>query len=288
MKKKEDWSKLALTSALGLLLSNTFVFLAVLPIRHLRLIFGRWLFVLSSGLCLLGLSLCGLWAWAFIHLSLCLLIGFYRELEENQVSIFPSAVLAISTTTMASLMTFFTYLKITNQAVENVLIKNLNPFIEGMQQISRFQQTNINALLWYLPSILITILMILLFLSLSLCSQKLSHRNQLKDFRLPDALIWVFIASLAMTFISVGHGQVTIAATNVLIITGAAYFFQGIAVLTHFLDRFSILGFWRLLAYFIAFFQIFPFISGLGILDYWFDFRRKQTNPLKQKSSKPS
>ena len=47
---KRDLGKLALASALGLFLSSSFVFLAALPIRYLRIGFGRMPFLVMSGL----------------------------------------------------------------------------------------------------------------------------------------------------------------------------------------------------------------------------------------------
>ena len=71
---------------------------------------------------------------------------------------------------------------------------------------------------------------------------------------------------------------------NLLSVSLAAYFFQGLAVFSKGLDYLRIFGIWRLLAYFLIFFQMFIFISGLGILDFWFDFREhfkaRSKNPL--------
>ncbi len=278
--KKEEWSKWAFTSALGLLLSYILVFLAVLPIRYLRLTFGRKLFILSSILCFAVLISYKLWAWAFIHMSLSLLIGFYRELEENHISIFVSAVLAIATTVMANLVSFFSYSKITNKDTESILIGYFTPLIKQLQKTPHFKEINFESFLTYLPSGLIISLMFVLFISLAFVQNSSSnHYNKLKNFRLPDGMIWVFIISLGLTFISVSSLQISIIATNVFIITSSAYFFQGLAVFTHLLDRFSIFGFWRFLAYFVVFLQMF-FISGLGVLDYWLDFRNRKPTSL--------
>ncbi len=282
MMKKKEWSQWAFTSALGLLLSYIFVFLAVLPIRYLRLVFGRKLFILSSALCFAGLISYGLWAWAFIHISLSLLIGLYRELEENHVSTFVSAVLAIATTVMANLVSFFSYSKITGRDTESILLGYFTPLIKQLHKTPHFRETNLESFLTYLPSGLIISLMFILFISLAFVKSA-SNYNQLKNFRLPDGLIWVFIVSLGFAFISVSNPQASTIATNIFIITSAAYFFQGLAVFTHFLDRFSVFGFWRILAYFIVLLQMF-FISGLGVLDFWFDFRSKKSTSLERKT----
>lgn len=280
--KKEEWSKWAFTTALGLLLSYVCVFLAVLPIRYLRLVFGRKLFILSSILCFTGLVSFGMWAWAFVYMSPSLLIGFYRELEENRISIFMSAVLSIGTTVMAGLVSFFSYSKMTGRDTESILTGYFTPVMEQFQKSPHFQDMSFGNFLMYLPSGLIVGLMFVLFISL-ICVHGSSNYNQLKNFRLHDGLIWIFIFSLGLTFISISGPGVSVIATNVFIVTSAAYFFQGLAVFTHFLDRFSIFGFWRFLAYFMVFLQMF-FISGLGVLDYWFDFRSGKSTMLKEKT----
>ena len=278
--KKKEWSQWIFTSALGLFLSYIFVFLAVLPIRYLRLTFGRKLFILSSILCFSCLISYGLWTWALIHMSLCLLIGFYRELEENHISIFVSAALAIATTIMANLVSFFSYSKMTNRDTESILTGYFTPLIKQLQKAPHFKEISLESFLTYLPSGLVISFMFILFISLAFVRNNSSdYRNQLKSFRLPDGLIWVFIFSLALTFISVSNPQISIIATNIFIITSAAYFFQGLAVFTYLLDRSSIFGFWRFLAYFIVCLQMF-FISGLGVLDYWLDFRNRKPTSL--------
>jgi len=141
--------------------------------------------------------------------------------------------------------------------------------------------------LWYLPSGLIITLMLILFVSLTLgrLPRQTKQNQSLLYFKLPDWAIWFFIGGLGATFIPTQGSVLALSAMNVLVITLAAYFFQGLAVFTFFLDRFNIQGLWRLLAYFLVFFQMFVFISGLGILDYWFDFRSQPTSakPIRKK-----
>ena len=278
--KKQEWGQWLFTSILALILSNVFVFLAVLPLRYLRLVFGRKLFILSSVFCCALLISFGMWSWVLAHVSLCLLIGFYRELEENQLSIFISAILSIGTTVMAGLVIFFSYSRITGLDTKNFLLSYFAPVLEQIQKKPHLKQINLDHLLLYFPSGLVVGLMFILFISL-IGVQNSSNGQRLKNFRLPDGIIWVFIFSLALTFISLSNPTISIISGNVFIVTLGAYFFQGFAVFTHFLDRFSVFGFWRFLAYFIVFLQML-FVSGLGILDYWFDFRNRKPKTLKE------
>lgn len=282
---RDKWGRLAFTSLLGLILSYTFVFLAALPIRYLRLKFGRTMFVVSSLLCFALLASFSLWQWALIYLSVCLLIGLYRELEEKEVPIFLAASLSIILTAGTNLLGFFAFTKVFSLNWHTYLINKASPFVAQLREVPQFKEATVSDILWYLPSGLIVTLMLMLFVSLTMSrvSNSKSLNLQLRGFSLPDPLIWVFIASLATTFIAPQRSFIPVVGANILAVTMAAYFFQGLAVFTHFLNRFRIYGFWRLLAYFLIFFQMFVFISGLGILDYWFDFRSETSNNLKQR-----
>lgn len=283
--KKQEWSKLALTSILGLLLSYTFIFLAALPIRYLRLTFGRKTFLLSSVAGATALVGFGLWQWALVYASLCLLIGCYRELEVRRFSIFKASLFAIVATLFANLFILLSYAKFSGLNLKFFLSQKAEPFLTQLRQIPKFQETNMDSVLWYLPSGVVITLMVIVFISLTLSKeQKTTNFSELKMFSLPDWAIWVFIGSLGATFIPLRLVGLNLVAMNLLAITLAGYFFHGLAVFTHFLDRLGIFGIWRLLAYFLVFFQMFIFISGLGILDYWFDFRSQPNNKLTQKT----
>ncbi len=270
------WSRLAITSLLGLVLSYAFVFLAALPIRYLRLTFGRKTFLLTT-IALLGVVVTfGHLDMAISYGSICLLIGFYRELEEKNVSIFFASLFAVLTTMSANIFALMGYARISGSNIQNFMTEKAQPLLLQIQQIPRFQEATLESLIWYLPSMFTITLMIVIFVSLTAVNRLPLSRNQniaVRMFRLPDWMVWVFIASLGGTFVQTTLAWLPLVSMNVLAVTLAGYFFQGLAVFTHFLDRLRIFGFWRMLAYFLVFFQMFIFISGLGILDYWFDFR---------------
>lgn len=275
--RKENWGRLAFTSVMGLFLSSTFVFLAALPIRYTRLYFGRGVFVLTGLLGSSALLLMKQWQWAVVYLGLNVLIGSYREMEEKKFSIFLASLVSIGTTTFLFFASLLGAAKWQGLQLSQMLNQHLEPMMTQLKQLPRFQKgLDIHSVIFYLPAGLVVTFMLVTFISLTF-STDLSQRNKnlkaMKAFALPDWMIWLFIASLAGTFSNLGNEVVSLVSVNVFAITVAAYFFQGFAVFACWLDRFKIYGFWRLLAYFIVFFQMFIFVSGLGILDYWFDFR---------------
>jgi uncharacterized protein YybS (DUF2232 family) len=71
-------------------------------------------------------------------------------------------------------------------------------------------------------------------------------------------------------------------AINLLVILGACYFAQGLAVVAYFFHKNNVPRFLRGLTYLlIVFQQIFTLlVTGLGLIDLWGDFRRLDKNKL--------
>jgi uncharacterized protein YybS (DUF2232 family) len=94
-----------------------------------------------------------------------------------------------------------------------------------------------------------------------------------RDFRNPDHLVWALIlAGFAMLL---KDGMVTGAALNVLIVALTFYFFQGMAIVAFFFNRFATPAFMRTLFYLFLAFQ--PYlaigVAVLGVFDLWGNFR---------------
>lgn len=92
-------------------------------------------------------------------------------------------------------------------------------------------------------------------------------------FKNPDHLVWALIAA-GFTMLA-DNPLVTQGALNVLIIVIPLYFFQGMAVLLTFFDRYGAPRFMRYLFYLmLAFTQFLAIVVAvLGIFDLWGDFR---------------
>jgi len=103
------------------------------------------------------------------------------------------------------------------------------------------------------------------------------YLGDFKKYRNPEPLIWLLIASgFAML---VQNNLVYLAALNVLIVVGACYLVQGLAVIAHFFKRYKVPQFVRLI--FILLLILQPFltvvVAALGIFDLWGDFRSQKT-----------
>ncbi len=93
-------------------------------------------------------------------------------------------------------------------------------------------------------------------------------------WQLPDQVVWLPIVALALTL--VGQGRIRDAGICLLLVAGLVYFFQGLAVFIHLLERWNIPRFLRLIFYLLLIVQSYGLImlAVLGICDVWIDCRR--------------
>ncbi len=95
-----------------------------------------------------------------------------------------------------------------------------------------------------------------------------------QNWRLPDKLIWLFIAGALITLVPVS--PLRMVGINVLICMSLIYLFQGFAVLSFFLHKWHVPRALRFIIYAMMLFQSFGTVLLLiiGIGDVWLDLRR--------------
>ena len=96
-----------------------------------------------------------------------------------------------------------------------------------------------------------------------------------RDWKAPEPLVWGLIACGFSVFFPVAD-LARLIAMNLLLIVGAFYFAQGLAVIAFFFHKNNVPRFLRGITYIlIVFQQIFTLmVVGLGLFDLWGDFRR--------------
>jgi uncharacterized protein YybS (DUF2232 family) len=146
----------------------------------------------------------------------------------------------------------------------------------------------IDMALQLLPALIFMSLgLIVLFNVLLLCRRFPERRKQwlrvenLREWKGPESAVWALIACGFALFVP-GMEFVQMIAVNVLVIVGACYFAQGLAVVAYFFHKNNVPRFLRGLTYLlIVFQQIFTLlVTGLGLFDLWGDFRRLDKNKL--------
>lgn len=96
----------------------------------------------------------------------------------------------------------------------------------------------------------------------------------LDTWQAPERLVWVFIAGAALTAFTGGWTRWL--GANLILVLGVLYYFQGMAVLAHWMTRKKVPRFVRVGIYaFIALeFFLALLVAAAGLFDMWFNFRK--------------
>jgi len=110
--------------------------------------------------------------------------------------------------------------------------------------------------------------------------------DHLRDWKGPEQLVWGLIAC-GFVLLAPGLDSLNVVALNGLLVIGACYFAQGLAIIAFFFHKNNVPRFLRGITYvLIVFQQIFTLmVVGLGLFDLWGDFRRLKKNNLTPQAS---
>jgi uncharacterized protein YybS (DUF2232 family) len=146
----------------------------------------------------------------------------------------------------------------------------------------------IDMILQLLPALLLLSFAFIVLINILYLRRRFPERGaewfalaNLREWRSPEPLVWGLIACGFSLFIP-NVGAVRVAALNLLLVIGACYFAQGLAVIGFFFHKNNVPRFLRGITYIlIVFQQIFTLlVVGLGLFDLWGDFRRLGKNDL--------
>jgi len=136
-----------------------------------------------------------------------------------------------------------------------------------------------------LPGIVAVSAAVVYFVNI-LCSRRWAAWPQLgalARWQAPQWVIWAFIFSGFSMFAPME--AVSLVARNLFLVFLVCYFFQGLAIVSYFLERFNLPRGLRLASYLLIGVQ--QFVAGavlaLGVFDLWGDFRRLSAHPVDAK-----
>ena len=103
------------------------------------------------------------------------------------------------------------------------------------------------------------------------------HIDDFTSFRNPDLLVWLLIACGFTLLLPLS--PITTPALNILLIITMLYFFQGMAVVSAMIKRYSVPALLRIFLYTMLIIQpyLLALVAGIGIFDLWVDFRTPKT-----------
>jgi len=102
---------------------------------------------------------------------------------------------------------------------------------------------------------------------------------ELRNWRSPEGLVWILIASGFVTVLL--DGPIRLIGLNVFLVVAGCYFLQGLAVVAFFLDRLRVHPLLRPVVFFFLIVQYLAAIcvTLVGLVDLWADLRRLRPRP---------
>ena len=265
----------------ALVLPYTFgvAFLKALRRRSGRSFFWSFTALLSTCLFLMGAK-----PLALAFFSLVILMGVFSELEEMGLSFSTCTFLTVLINGLISAGGFALWVYFTGPNWQSVILSSLETILRPVNEMNPHLQLSYSGLMLQLPSLLAILWIVGIYVAVLLESRLRNNierdswpplRPQLSNFRLPDVWVWVFIASLLGSFGSFDMPIFRGVAVNVMNLCVVLFFFQGIAVVGRFFENIRMSTFWQSVFMFVLIVQLFLFVSLLGIMDYWLDFRSR-------------
>jgi uncharacterized protein YybS (DUF2232 family) len=159
---------------------------------------------------------------------------------------------------------------------------------ESAELVRKSSAEIVDFILQMTPALLFAVLAIVILVNLILLARQFPvdrslflSLGDLREWKSPEPLVWLFIFSGFLSLISSAWGLRTVA-MNLFLASGAVYFFQGLAIVAYYFHHKNVPFFLRSLGYIlIALEQLFVLlVVGLGLFDLWVDFRRLRKQDL--------
>jgi uncharacterized protein YybS (DUF2232 family) len=157
---------------------------------------------------------------------------------------------------------------------------------EDLDTLKRSMATGAELLKRLYPALVTSLLIIVAGCNLVLLKRTTAkagitlNSGEFSTFRNPDLLVWVLIAAgFAMLL---PDSVVTSPALNIMLVVALLYLFQGLAVISAIVQRYSLSAMVRIVLYAMLILQpyLLALVAGIGLFDIWVDFRtpKKQEN----------
>jgi hypothetical protein len=281
--QRQNGLKFSALIAISTLLTALTVVLGAIPMRVIYRAWGRSIYWLSFMALAGALVLAGEMAIAAVVAILAFLIGFYSEAEHQGSSLFGAASVSVLATVglvsggtavwghFHQVNLLATAKEISKTVVERALA--INPHLEISSDLLAYQ----------VPSFIVVALVLSLAAALiwekrteELFRMTLPEQAlRLREFKVPGFFVWAVILASVGAFVEHGRPLFETFSLNALNVLAAIYFFQGIAVISHFFRFYKISPFWQVFWFLVLFVQLFPLVSFIGFTDFWLEYRTR-------------
>lgn len=221
---------------------------------------------------------------AIMMFSLWLVIGLYSKFELKFVAK-PYQGILLASLSAIGLSLLLGYLALTQigLTMAGLVDQIVLPFKQSIEQSGVVWSSE--KIVFWIPSLFgILVLSNLVFalvldrrmsLLMNLPFKFLASAPKFYDYKSPDSLVWVFLVSLAGLLFKDINPLISAIFVNISIFLAGIFFLQGLAILESVLFIIRAGLFIRILVYVLLIGQLFFVLVGIGLIDYWVDFRAK-------------
>lgn len=243
---------------------------------------GYWSLTTAISLALFAVSAKPL---AIAFFSLVVLMGVFSELEELHLSFSVSAFFTLLMNALIGAGAVALWVSRIGPKWVSLVQSAMETLLEPIGKINPNFQPNVPELMLQVPSVILIMWMGAIYVAVLLEgrlsardpekgeSYQPTMRSQLATLKMPDPVVWLFILSLLGSFGGFEIRGLQSVSANVLNVTFVMFFFQGIAVVAKFFERMKMGSFWQFVFMVLIVVHLFLFVSLVGLMDYWVDFR---------------
>lgn len=272
----------------GVLMTTLTFVLGGLPLKSLRKGAGRIVYWVACLAAAGALAAGHMYLLSAMFLSQVILIGVFSEFEELGLGLISSSFFAVLMTAMLSAGGFAFWVYSVGPGWLEAITALGHQVLDPVLQINTSLNLDVKELVMQLPSVATILWIVTLYLSVLLEPRLTApskeplpasrFREELALVRAPDFMVWLFIGSLLGTFGSFGEAKIPAlhgVAVNLFNICLVVFFFQGLGVVGKFFERIKLGWLWQTLLMVFIILQLFIFVSLIGLLDHWMDFRTR-------------
>jgi hypothetical protein len=276
-----------------LILSTTTFVLATIPLLLLRISAGASRFIILIGLTTIGFMAFHQAAIWIPFLIACSLVAIYQQARELDCGLAQSGLVSILGTSGLLAFCLGLYIHVTDLDLMTIVNEKTQLFVNAVKQIQPELTLETEKIAAQIPSAVIMVMMIALWLGLvgtkyfasrtkmqgftgmsTLRIQQILE-TKLRDFQLPAFVIWIALPVIGATFIEFDLVEIKMIAGNLLNILLVLYFFHGLSIIAVFFRAYEVGIFWQAFWYIILTVHMFLLVSSLGFADFWMNFRSK-------------
>ena len=171
------------------------------------------------------------------------------------------------------------------QDLRDVITTAMKQFSSGgsanVEEMQKALLDMVSPLVRMMPGILVSCTLLISWVNMLVCRRYAGgaaagavEREKLSLWKSPEHLVWLVIAGGVMLLVP--SSGLNLLGINLMLVMGTVYFFQGLAIVAFFFERWKAPLFVKGFVYAVLFLERIASmgVAALGLFDVWFDFRK--------------